>query len=58
MRLRPIVHDALRAIMVAQHQDEAGAYGILCRMAMQRRLTIEHIAASIVAGHEPIPEAG
>jgi AmiR/NasT family two-component response regulator len=58
MRLRPIVHEAMRAIMAAQAEDEAGAYRILCRAAMRRRLTIEHIAASIVAGHEPVPEAG
>ena len=57
MRLRPIVHGAVRAIMKAQAADEAGAYRTLRRTAMRRRLTIEHVAAAIVAGNEPIPDA-
>lgn len=57
LRLRPIVHDAMRSIMAAQGGDEDGAYRILCRLAMQRRLTVEHVAAAIVAGHEPVPRA-
>ncbi|MGT2464777.1 ANTAR domain-containing protein [Mesorhizobium atlanticum] len=43
--------------MAAQGGDETGAYRTLCRLAMQRRLTVEHVAASIVAGHEPVPRA-
>ena len=57
LRLRPIVYDAMRSIMAAQGTDEAGAYRILCHLAMQRRLTVEHVAAAIVAGHEPLPRA-
>ncbi|MEZ2329704.1 ANTAR domain-containing response regulator [Mesorhizobium sp. RCC_202] len=57
LRLRPIVHDAMRSIMAAQGGDEDGAYRTLCRLAMQRRLTVEHVAAAIVAGHEPVPRA-
>jgi len=57
LRLRPIVYDAMRSIMAVQGTDEAGAYRILCHLAMQRRLTVEHVAADIVAGHEPVPRA-
>lgn len=57
LRLRPIVYDAMRSIMAAQGGDETGAYRTLCRLAMQRRLTVEHVAAAIVAGHEPVPRA-
>ncbi|RAZ84695.1 ANTAR domain-containing protein [Mesorhizobium hawassense] len=57
LRLRPIVYDAIRSIMAAQGSDEAGAYRTLCRLAMQRRLTVEHVAVAIVAGHEPVPRA-
>lgn len=57
LRLRPIVYDAMRSIMAAQGTDEAGAYRILCHLAMQRRLTVEHVAAAIIAGREPLPRA-
>ncbi|UCI10538.1 ANTAR domain-containing response regulator [Mesorhizobium sp. B1-1-8] len=57
LRLRPIVYDAMRSIVAAQGGDETSAYRTLCRLAMQRRLSIEHVAASILAGHEPVPRA-
>jgi len=58
IRLRPLVHTAVLAIMQARQIEEAEAYHLLRRCAMRRRLTMEHIAAEIVAGIEPLPEAG
>jgi len=57
MRLRPLVHGAIRAIMAVRPVDESGAYHLLRCTAMRRRLTIEQIAAGILAGQEPMPEA-
>ncbi|MDQ0394474.1 ANTAR domain-containing response regulator [Labrys monachus] len=57
MRLRPLVHGAVHAIMAARLVDESAAYSLLRCTAMRRRLTIEQIAAGIVAGQEPVPEA-
>jgi AmiR/NasT family two-component response regulator len=58
MRLRPLVHSAVQAIMAVRPLDESGAYSLLRGTAMRRRLTIEHVAAEILAGLEPVPEAG
>jgi AmiR/NasT family two-component response regulator len=49
VRLRPLVHAAVRTLMSADGCDENGAYGRLRREAMQTRLTLEQTAASILA---------
>ena len=56
VRLRPLVHAAVRTLMVADGCDENEAYGRLRREAMQSRLTLEQAAASILAG--PRKQAG
>jgi AmiR/NasT family two-component response regulator len=56
VRLRPLVHAAVRALMMANGCDENEAYGRLRREAMQTRLTLEQTAASIVAN--PQRQAG
>ena len=58
MRLRPLVHSAVQAIMKARAIDESAAYTLLRSCAMRRRLTIEHVAAEILTGLQPVPEAG
>jgi AmiR/NasT family two-component response regulator len=49
VRLRPLVHAAVRSLMTAEACDENEAYGCLRREAMQTRLTLEQVAASILA---------
>ena len=56
MRLRPLVHAAVRTLMIADGCDENEAYDRLRREAMQTRLTLEHTAASILAS--PQRQAG
>jgi AmiR/NasT family two-component response regulator len=56
VRLRPLVHAAVRALMVAEGCDENEAYGLLRREAMRMRLTLEQTAASILAS--PRRQAG
>jgi len=58
VRMRPLVHAGVRAIMAARKVDEEAAYRLLRETAMRRRLTMEHVAAGIVAGAEPLPEVG
>lgn len=58
IRMRPLVHAGVQTIMAARKLDEEGAYRLLRSAAMRRRLTIEQVAAGIVAGAEPLPEAG
>ena len=58
LRLRPLVHSAVHTIMTTRRIDEHGAYRLLQTTAMRRRLTIEHIAAEIAAGAEPVPNVG
>jgi AmiR/NasT family two-component response regulator len=57
VRLRPLVHGAVLAIMAAHGLDETHAYRILRQAAMQRREPIQRVAASILAGNEPMPKA-
>ncbi len=57
LRLRPLVHGALRAVMAAQKIDEDAAYAWLRTTAMRRRMAIEHVAADILAGRDPLSEA-
>ncbi|MGN8021091.1 ANTAR domain-containing response regulator [Phyllobacterium sp. 22229] len=58
VRLRPLVHGAVQKIMAARNVDEEHAYSILRNCAMQRRFPMEQVAALILAGAEPLPEAG
>ena len=58
VRLRPLVHAAVQAIMRANQMGEEPAYAVLRSSAMRRRLPMEQVAALIVAGAEPLPEAG
>ena len=50
VRLRPLVHAAVRALMTTHGCDENEAYGRLRREAMQTRLTLEQTAASVLSG--------
>jgi AmiR/NasT family two-component response regulator len=56
VRLRPLVHAAVRTFMAADGCGENEAYGCLRREAMQKRLTLEQAAASILAS--PRRQAG
>jgi AmiR/NasT family two-component response regulator len=58
VRMRPLVHGAVRSIMVRQHLDEDAAYRCLRLAAMNRRITMEQAAAEILAGRVALPEAG
>ncbi len=58
IRMRPLVHAAVQKVMAARNLDEERAYGVLRSCAMRRRIPIEQIAASILGGAEPLPEAG
>ena len=58
IRMRPLVHSAVRAIMGRQQLDEDGAYRALRLTAMGRRITMEQAAAEILAGGVALPEVG
>ena len=58
VRLRPLVHAAVERIAERHKVDEERAYTILRQSAMRRRLTMEQLAAFILGGAEPLPEAG
>lgn len=58
LRMRPLVHGAVRSIMGGQHCDEDTAYRRLRLSAMTRRITLEQAAAEILAGRVALPEAG
>lgn len=58
VRLRPLVHAAVRALIEAEGLGEDAAYRRLRAAAMGRRLTIEQVAAEWVAGGLRRPEAG
>ncbi|MBY3096054.1 ANTAR domain-containing protein [Rhizobium laguerreae] len=58
VRLRPLVHAAVEKLQAAHGIDEESAYAILRNCAMRRRLPMEQISAFILAGAEPLPEAG
>jgi AmiR/NasT family two-component response regulator len=58
VRMRPLVHAAVEKVRAAYGLDEEGAYAILRDSAMRRRLPMEQIAAFILGGAEPLPEAG
>ena len=56
--MRPLVHAAVERIIAVRKVDEEIAYTILRNCAMQRRMPMEQVAASILGGAEPMPEAG
>jgi AmiR/NasT family two-component response regulator len=56
VRLRPLVHAAVRILMIAEGCDENEAYGRLRRDAMRTRLTLEQTAATLLAS--PRRQAG
>jgi AmiR/NasT family two-component response regulator len=56
VRLRSLVHAAVRTLMIADGCDENEAYGRLRHQAMQTRLTLEQTAASMLAS--PRKQAG
>jgi AmiR/NasT family two-component response regulator len=58
LRMRPLVHAAVRAIEMAYRCDEEAAYAALRRAAMKRRITIEQTAAEMLAGVSPLSETG
>jgi len=58
LRMRPLVHAAVRAIERTARCDEEAAYAALRRAAMKRRITIEQTAAEMLAGVIPLSEAG
>ena len=58
VRLRPLVHAAVKRIMAERDVGEAEAYTMLRNCAMRRRLPMEQLSAFIVGGSEPLPEVG
>ena len=56
VRLRPLVHAAARTFMAADGRGENQVHDRLRREAMQKRLTLEQAAASILAS--PRRQAG
>lgn len=58
IRLRPLVHSAVNAIMQGQGVDEDAAYRLLRQRAMQQRIALEQAAAAIVLGRDSLPEVG
>jgi len=57
VRMRPLVHAAVQKIIEARGVGEEQAYTILRGCAMRRRLPMEQLAAFILGGSEPLPEA-
>lgn len=57
VRMRPLVHAAVQKVIEARGVGEEQAYTILRSSAMRRRLPMEQLAAFIVGGSEPLPEA-
>ncbi len=58
IKMRPLVHRAVQAIQTQQIVDENHAYNTLRDMAMNRRITIEQMAAEILAGAVTLNEVG
>ncbi len=54
IRMRPLVHKAVCSLMISRNLSEESAYTLLRQTAMHRRLPIENIAASFLAGHEAL----
>jgi AmiR/NasT family two-component response regulator len=58
VRMRPLVHAAVAKLRSARSLTEEQAYATLRDCAMQRRLTMEQVAAVVLGGVEPLPEVG
>jgi AmiR/NasT family two-component response regulator len=58
VRMRPLVHAAVEKLRAARGMTEDEAYAALRGCAMQRRLTMEQIAAILLGGAETLPEVG
>jgi AmiR/NasT family two-component response regulator len=58
LRLRPLVYTVVRLLVERGGMTEDEAYAVLRSSAMQQRLPLETIAASILAGTQPMPETG
>ena len=56
--MRPLVHAAVEKLRAARGLDENQAYATLRGFAMQRRLTMEQVAAIVLGGAEALPEVG
>lgn len=56
IRMRPLVHRAVAALMSERILSEEDAYAVLRSNAMRRRDSIEGIAASYLAGRDALPE--
>ena len=58
IRMRPLVHGAVKIIMCSRLLDEDTAYRRLRLAAMSRRITMEQAAAEILTGAVPLSEVG
>ncbi|SFB14590.1 Two-component response regulator, AmiR/NasT family, consists of REC and RNA-binding antiterminator (ANTAR) domains [Rhizobium sp. NFR07] len=58
IRMRPLVHAAVEKLRAARGLTEDEAYATLRGCAMQRRLTMEEVAAMLLGGAEALPEVG
>ncbi len=58
IRMRPLVHGAVKSLMASRNLSEEDAYAVLRSNAMRRRLPLESMAASFLAGTESLPEVG
>lgn len=57
LRMRPIVHEAMKIVARAHGLDQDGAYRHLRDLAMKTRRPIEQVAATIAATGKALPEA-
>lgn len=58
LRLRPVVHAAVKLLMQQRRCSEDEAYVALRSAAMKQRQSLEAMAAAIAAGSITLPEAG
>lgn len=58
VRMRPLVHAAVEKLRAERGLTEDEAYAALRGCAMQRRLTMEQVAAMLLGGAEALPEVG
>jgi len=58
VRMRPLVHAAVEKLRASRGLGEDQAYAALRGFAMQRRLTMEQVAAIVLGGAESLPEVG
>ena len=58
LKLRPVVHAAVKLLMQKRGLSEEDAYAALRSAAMQQRQTVEAIAAALAAGTMKWPETG